>query len=79
MLRTELPSSTHGVDLLIGGLIRAWRGSTASRPMATSVFSPPAAIVGLRACIRHLPGVQRALIRRTAYGRKPFGEFQTVD
>jgi len=47
--------------------------------MATSVFSPPAAIVGLRACIRHLPGVQRALIRRSAYGRKPFGEFQTID
>ncbi|WP_154331267.1 MULTISPECIES: hypothetical protein [Stenotrophomonas] len=40
---------------------------------------PPAAIVGLRACIGHLPGVQRALIQRTAYGRKPFGEFQAID
>jgi uncharacterized protein YdiU (UPF0061 family) len=39
----------------------------------------PAAIIGLRAHIPRPHDVQRALIRRAAYGHKRFGEFQTDD
>jgi len=67
LLRTELPSTTHGVDLPHHGPLR----------------HPPlpglATIVGLRARIPGQHGVQRALIQRPPYGDKHFGEFQTID
>ncbi|MBH1431339.1 hypothetical protein I5U42_08500 [Stenotrophomonas maltophilia] len=67
MLRTEPPSSTHGVDLPHHGLLR----------------HPPlpglATIVGLRARIPGQHGVQRALIQRPPYGHKRSGEIQTID
>jgi hypothetical protein len=67
LLRTELPSSTHGVDPLHHSPLR--------HPPSPGL----ATIVGLRARIPGQHGVQRALIQRPPYGHKLFGEFQTND
>ncbi|WP_422352642.1 hypothetical protein [Stenotrophomonas sp. AR026] len=67
MLRTELPSSAHGVDLAHHG------------PLRHRSAPGLAGIVGLRACIPGQHDVQRALIQRPPYGHKRSGRFQTID